>query len=109
MVLTCTADGIPVPTIGWFHDDIFVNDDIQATVTIYFEYHEAFREDIAGENGITSTLAVSAADIDDTGMYVCRATNDAGEVFLSVPYDLVVKEGIVHSTFAIVAAYQSVD
>ena len=87
-ILSCTADGIPPPTITWFRGAVRSRGEEEIV------YHKAFREDLtARQNGITSTLNISATIPDDTASYTCQATNDAGAIVLHPDFMLVVIEG----------------
>ena len=87
-ILSCTADGIPRPTIIWFRGSVRSRGEEQV------EDHKAFREDLAaGQNGITSTLNISDTIPDDTAMYTCQASNAVDDVVLSPGFMLVVIEG----------------
>ena len=86
-ILSCSADGIPRPTIVWYRGSLLSAGEQKSV------YHEPFREDITGQNGITSTLNISNTDPDDdAGMYTCQANNDAGTVILDPEFMLVVIE-----------------
>ena len=60
-ILNCQAEGFPRPFITWFINNTMIsngvtNDDASTTV-------------------ISSTLMVSDANFDDSGMYYCQATS----------------------------------
>ena len=59
--MNCQAEGFPRPSITWFMNNTMIsngvtNDDASTTV-------------------ISSTLMVSNANFDDSGMYYCQATS----------------------------------
>lgn len=58
--------------------------------------HSAFRDDIPGENGVTSVLTLlQTFKATNEGRYVCRAENAAGAVNLAEPYMLTINESNV--------------
>ena len=63
--LTCTASGYPIPSISWTHNDTDIDEDDN-------------RFNITESNGfqfVVSTLTVSGAMVNNSGEYVCNATN----------------------------------
>uniref|UniRef100_A0A8C8SBY6 Immunoglobulin superfamily member 10 n=1 Tax=Pelusios castaneus TaxID=367368 RepID=A0A8C8SBY6_9SAUR len=69
--LHCLSDGSPKPNIIWTVPSGYVLDRPQIT-----------RKYILLENG---TLIIREANINDRGNYVCKAQNNAGESFVTVP------------------------
>ena len=59
--LTCRAEGFPRPSIIWFMNNTMISDgvsDVNMSMTV-----------------ITSTLTISNANFNDSGMYYCRAVS----------------------------------
>ena len=60
VMLSCSADGFPVPTISWLYNDMIITDgitsDMTATVT-------------------SSRLSLSSVQLNNTGDYVCQITS----------------------------------
>ena len=60
VMLFCSADGFPVPTISWLYNDMIITDgitsDMNTTVT-------------------SSTLSLSSVQLNNTGDYVCQITS----------------------------------
>ena len=57
--LTCSAEGFPRPSIIWFMNDTMISSgvsDVNTSMTI-----------------LTSTLTISNANFNDSGMYYCQA------------------------------------
>ena len=91
VTFNCTADGIPRPDLHWFRNDILVN---MENTRISTKEHTAFRGDIPGLNGITSSLTISPTiQRVHQGRYVCQAVNSAGSKILQSPYVLTIDQG----------------
>ena len=59
--LTCTAEGFPRPSIIWFMNNTMISNgvsDVNMSMTV-----------------ITSTLTISNANFNDSGMYYCQAVS----------------------------------
>ena len=59
--LTCTAEGFPRPSIIWFMNDTMISNgvsDFNTSMTV-----------------LTSTLTISNANFNDSGMYYCQAVS----------------------------------
>ena len=63
LVLECTADGFPLPSIEWTHNGTVVQRDDRITIT------EVVTMDVA----LTSRLTVSNTSLNDSGEYRCIA------------------------------------
>lgn len=68
---SCTATAQPRPTITWLRKG-GVNIPLTANNTRY-----AIHEVEVGENEVTSTLVVLEVEVDDAGVYICRAEVDS--------------------------------
>ena len=91
VTFNCTADGIPPPTINWFRNAIPVS---MTNTQITTMEHEAFRDDIPGQNGVTSILTISPTNrVANEGRYICEASNSADSKILEFPYLLTINEG----------------
>ena len=59
--LTCKAEGFPRPSIIWFMNNTIISDgvsDVNDSITV-----------------ITSTLKISNANLNDSGMYYCQSVS----------------------------------
>ncbi|XP_064650190.1 hemicentin-1-like isoform X2 [Lineus longissimus] len=63
VIIQCPATGIPAPEISWFHDGREIDPKVQQ----HFKLKRGGRE-----------LMINNVQVDDSGRYVCRATNPAG-------------------------------
>ncbi len=98
--LLCRADGIPLPSIQWFHDTIIID-------TYYLPAKISVRQNIGEEIrpsimiSVMSELTISNVVEDDSGNYSCTASNDIGLAdTLELPYQLTVLPRIIDYCFA---------
>ena len=82
---TCTATGVPLPTITWLRDNTALSDGIDYTTS-------------STDDGslVTSTLSVLNLVFSDTGNFSCSASNSEGTV--TSEFTLTV-EGIYTDTY----------
>ena len=69
--LLCSASGYPVPTIIWTHNGTLVSEDENDRATI--------TPQLITSRSVMSTLAVSMAEINDSGDYACIVTSSIGD------------------------------
>ena len=72
---SCTATGIPIPSIAWWRTQGGGRKHILLTPT---ERIQIDSDSTFGEDAITSSLTVYGAALPDAGEYVCIAENEAG-------------------------------
>ena len=77
LMLSCSADGFPVPTISWLFNDMEITDGISSDGTA---------------TAPSSTLTLSSVELNNTGDYVCQITSTA--VTMSVNSTIAV-DGVV--------------
>ena len=61
LILSCSAEGFPIPSIIWFMNNTMIDDgltDVSESININ-----------------SSTLMISNADLNDSGMYYCQAVS----------------------------------
>ena len=66
LILSCVADGFPVPSIVWVYNGAEIDADSSARITITAE------QSVPGQRN--STLIITSAQFSDSGEYVCNAT-----------------------------------
>lgn len=72
VVLTCTAFGIPSPTVSWYREDSLLMNDTRVSIDT---------EDTTDENEntfVASTLRISSTEESDSGSYNCSVDNGVG-------------------------------
>ena len=85
IVLHCSASGVPRPSFIWYKDDsLLMNDSLSLIINEESE--------INGVIHTVSNLFLNSADVFDIGIYVCLATNFAGNV--SAEFEVQVNAGI---------------
>ena len=60
--LTCRAEGFPRPSIIWFMNNTMISNGVQSDVNMSMTV-------------LTSTLTISNANFNDSGMYYCQAVS----------------------------------
>ena len=60
LMLSCSADGFPVPTISWLYNDMIITDGITSDMNTTVS---------------SSTLSLSSVQLNNTGDYVCQMTS----------------------------------
>ena len=98
LVLNCTADGIPRPTIIWSFRSASVDVGLRPRTSENKTIEVAFRSAITtvpGDRGYTSTLIITnVLNSADEGDYVCSADNGVGSrVRLGEPYQVFITRG----------------
>ena len=90
----CTTTGIPLPTLFWFSESVFLNDsDTRVTIS------DAGSQLLASLlYQVTQNLTIYNTSSKDTGDYSCLAENDAG-------YDEAFFELVVRSEWAMKRCY----
>ena len=87
---TCSADGVPTPSISWFKDSTFISTESGKK----FELAESTIDTGVRENineTFTSVLSIVGIAESDGGLYTCSASNGRGSsAVLSPPYNLTV-------------------
>ena len=93
MTLTCTADGVPTPSVTWFRNGELVIDEIGSKFTISETVlPNGLRPGIP--ESVSSSLTVSDLVTKDDGEYSCSAKNGVGTPTISqTPYTLTVTAG----------------
>ena len=66
IILSCNASGFPVPTISWLHDGFIINES-DPKFNIVSQY--------IGERSVLSIFQLNASNVNDSGKYVCSASN----------------------------------
>ena len=67
LIIDCEVSGIPPPTVTWMKDgNSFIGDDSKDRIFVS-----------ASPEG-TSRIRIKSAIIEDSGVYICIASNDAG-------------------------------
>ena len=74
--LRCTVSGTPIPTVTWFKDgnELIIDDNNDNIIIV--ETNEVVDNIMVRE----SNLRIVSAGSEDSGDYMCRASNDAGSV-----------------------------
>ena len=93
MSFSCTADGIPMPTIVWRKDGQLIIQNNKRNIA-QSSNSTGFRANtIPGVVQATSTLTITGLTGSDNGSYSCRADNEANiGAVLTIPYQLTVVE-----------------
>ena len=91
--ITCTADGLPPPTLTWFRDDsllVELGDRLDVTMLVV---HPGFRQEVPTSEAVRSTVVLRDVQASDDGMtFSCRAENGFGtSAFIASAYRLVVQ------------------
>ena len=89
--LTCSADGVPTPSVTWFRNGQLVPGSLSERLKITAVVQTGgFQADVTEH--LLSTLTISELTPDDDGNYSCSATNNVGATaILSIPYTLTVR------------------
>ena len=73
IILNCTVNGFPIPSISWFHNSTDIEKDNRSRVTVT-TYHLMEQTGQEMDFGIVvSNLVISNAGVNDTGLYQCQA------------------------------------
>ena len=91
VTFSCSADGVPTPSISWFKDSTFISADsgkkfelTETTITT-----TGIRENI--NETFTSVLSVVGVAESDAGLYECSASNRRGSnAVIQPPFNLTV-------------------
>ena len=98
LILNCSADGIPRPTIVWFSDSSSIDIGLRPRTNENKTIVPSFRPSIATvpvDNGYMSTLIINdVLKSTEQGEFVCVASNGVGSgtVSLVQPYSVSVTE-----------------
>ena len=69
---TCSASGIPLPSISWFKDDLPLDpDSVNITVTTN------------GTFSVSSVLTLDSLQLSDAGVYSCNASHETSGTAIS--------------------------
>ena len=91
---TCTADGVPTPTIAWLRDNTALLVNLDNRLSVETTTLPGLRPYITESR--RSVLTISDLTVKDSGRYSCKATNGIGtDAVLQDPYQLDVSAGIV--------------
>ena len=91
---TCTADGVPTPTIAWLRDNTALLVNLDNRLSVETTTLPGLRLYITESR--RSVLTISDLTVKDSGRYSCKATNGIGtDAVLQDPYQLDVSAGIV--------------
>ena len=91
---TCTADGVPAPTIAWLRDNRALLINLDNRLSVETTTLPGLRPYITESR--RSVLTISDLTVKDSGRYSCKATNGIGtDAVLQDPYRLDVSAGIV--------------
>ena len=105
LILSCVADGFPVPSIVWVYNGAEIDADSSARITITAE------QSVPGQRN--STLIITSAQFSDSGEYVCNATTTepSFETVTSGPVQVDIQgftTAKIHALYINVTAIQSV-
>ena len=87
LVLECSADGFPHPSIEWTHNGTVVQRDDRITIT----------EEVSMEVALTSRLSISDTSLNDSGEYKCIAMSTAAFPDVNSTIALVLIQGQLFS------------
>ena len=89
----CVATGIPAPSITWFRNGTELNSTINPRVTFDNPSTPMSAMDGAGEMiyEVTRTVSISMSVDGDSGIYECRASNDASPGMDAMEFELIVQ------------------
>ena len=74
---SCSADGVPTPSISWFKDNTFIStESVKKFELAETTVDTGIRENI--NETFTSVLSIVGVAESDTGLYECSASNGRG-------------------------------
>ena len=78
VTFTCTATGIPPPSIQWLRGDFLLDPNINDTLNSRFQLSNSTVNMTEGlESVVMRMLTINSAMDSDNGTYICRANNSA--------------------------------
>ena len=73
LLLICVSYGVPVPSMTWFKDGVLLTNNSDVTIT-----ESVVVENQSGTRFVRSTVKICGTGDADSGLYECRAENEAG-------------------------------
>jgi len=73
LLLICVSYGVPVPSMTWFKDGVLLTNNSDVTIT-----ESVVVENQSGTRFMRSMLKICSTGDTDSGLYECKAENEAG-------------------------------